>query len=49
MLGHLNEFETASMIQAALEKVYAEGKTLTGDVGGKAGTKAFAEAVIANL
>jgi isocitrate dehydrogenase (NAD+) len=49
MLYHLNEAETASKVQAAIEKVYAEGKTLTGDVGGKAGTKAFAEAVIAAL
>ena len=42
MLYHLNEPATAARVQAALEKVYAEGKTLTGDVGGKAGTKAFA-------
>jgi isocitrate dehydrogenase (NAD+) len=49
MLSHLNEGETADKVQAAIEKVYAEGKTLTGDVGGNAGTKAFAEAVIAAL
>src|SRR6202046_4124392 len=35
MLRHLNEDATAGRIQAAIEKVYAEGKTLTGDVGGK--------------
>ena len=49
MLNYIDEPETASKVQAAIEKVYAEGKTLTGDVGGKAGTKAFGEAVIAAL
>jgi isocitrate dehydrogenase (NAD+) len=49
MLDHLDETETAAMVQSALEKVYAEGKTLTGDVGGASGTKAFATAVIAAL
>jgi isocitrate dehydrogenase (NAD+) len=49
MLHHINESETANKVQAALEKVYAEGKTLTRDVGGSAGTKAFGEAVIAAL
>jgi isocitrate dehydrogenase (NAD+) len=49
MLYHLNEAETAEKVQSAIEKVYAEGRTLTGDVGGKAGTRAFAEAVIAAL
>ena len=49
MLYHLNEDETGAKVQAAIEKVYAEGKTLTGDVGGKAGTKAFGAAVIAAL
>lgn len=49
MLHHLNETETANKVQAALEKVYAEGKTLTRDVGGSAGTKAFGQAVIAAL
>lgn len=49
MLEYLNEPETAKKVQAAIEKVYAEGKTLTRDVGGSAGTKAFGEAVIAAL
>ncbi len=49
MLHHLNETETADKIQAALEKVYAEGKSLTRDVGGQTGTKAFSEAVVAAL
>jgi isocitrate dehydrogenase (NAD+) len=49
MLYHLNEPATAAKVQTALETVYAEGKTLTGDVGGTSGTKAFADAVIAAL
>ena len=49
MLHHINEDETAAMVQKALEKVYAEGKFLTRDVGGSVGTKAFGEAVIAAL
>src|SRR5580693_1587060 len=46
MLDHLDETEAANNIQSAIEKVYAEGKFLTRDVGGTAGTKAFAEAII---
>jgi isocitrate dehydrogenase (NAD+) len=49
MLLHLDEFETAEKVQKALEAVYAEGKTLTRDVGGQSGTKAFAEAVATAL
>ena len=49
MLHHLNETETANKVQSALEKVYAEGKSLTRDVGGRTGTKAFSEAIIAAL
>jgi isocitrate dehydrogenase (NAD+) len=46
MLHHLNEGATAERIQNAIEQVYREGKTLTRDVGGQAGTKAFADAVL---
>jgi len=49
MLHHINEDAAANKVQAALEAVYSEGKTLTRDVGGTAGTKAFADAVIAKL
>jgi isocitrate dehydrogenase (NAD+) len=49
MLHHIDESEAANKIQPALEKVYAAGKSLTRDVGGTAGTKAFAEAIIAAL
>ena len=49
MLHHIDETEAANKIQTALEKVYAEKTTLTRDVGGTAGTRAFADAVIAAL
>jgi isocitrate dehydrogenase (NAD+) len=49
MLDYLGEAEAAKKVQSAIEKVYAEGKTLTRDVGGNAGTKAFGEAVLAAL
>ncbi len=49
MLRHLDEDSMADAIQKAIEQVYAEAKTLTRDVGGQAGTRAFADAVIAAL
>ena len=49
MLDHLDETETAAKVQNALATAYAEGKSLTRDVGGSTGTKAFAEAVIAAM
>ena len=49
MLRHLDEDQAADRVQAAMEKVYLEKSGLTRDVGGKSGTKAFAEAVVAAL
>jgi len=49
MLHHLNEEAAANKVQTALETVYAERKTLTRDVGGKAGTSQFADAVLAAM
>jgi len=49
MLRHLGEPAAADKVQKALEKVYAEHKTLTRDVGGTAGTTQFADAVLAAL
>ena len=46
MLDYLNETAAARRIENALHKVYREGKTLTRDVGGKASTAEFTEAVI---
>jgi isocitrate dehydrogenase (NAD+) len=49
MLRYIDEVETADRVQAALEKVYIEKKTLTRDVGGTSGTKGFTAAVLAAL
>ncbi len=49
MLHHLGESSAAQRIQAALEKVYREGKHATRDLGGTAGTREFTDAVIAAL
>ena len=46
MLKHLGERERAMQIQTALEKVLAEGKVLTRDLGGQATTLDFTEAII---
>ena len=49
MLAHLGERDAAARLQGAVERVYADGRQLTGDVGGKASTSAFTDAVIASL
>ena len=49
MLHHLDEPATAKRVQAGIEAVYTEGKTLTRDVGGTSGTKAFADAIVAAM
>ena len=46
MLKHIDEREAADRIQSALEKILAEGKVLTRDLGGQANTIEFTEAVI---
>jgi isocitrate dehydrogenase (NAD+) len=49
MLHHIDEAAAADRLQAALERVYTEKKTLTRDVHGTAGTSAFADAVVAAM
>jgi isocitrate dehydrogenase (NAD+) len=49
MLDHLGERPAARRIEAALQKVYSEGKHLTQDVDGKATTNEFTDAVIGAL
>ncbi len=49
MLDHLGERVAAERIQGALIKVYRDAKHTTRDVGGKASTEEFADAVIAAL
>jgi isocitrate dehydrogenase (NAD+) len=49
MLDHLGERPAARRIETALQKVYSEEKHLTRDVGGKATTNEFTDAVIEAL
>jgi isocitrate dehydrogenase (NAD+) len=46
MLAHIGEREAAVKLQGAVERVYAEGRHLTRDVGGMAGTAEFTDAVL---
>jgi isocitrate dehydrogenase (NAD+) len=49
MLNYIHEEAIASKIKHAYNAVLSEGKTLTRDLGGTAGTEAFADALIARL
>ncbi|MDQ1390238.1 MAG: isocitrate dehydrogenase, partial [Acidobacteriaceae bacterium] len=49
MLRHLGEVDAATKIRNALEKVYRHHEKLTRDIGGKAGTSEFADAVIEEM
>jgi isocitrate dehydrogenase (NAD+) len=49
MLRHLGYPDTADRVERAVRDVIAEGETLTYDLGGTAGTSAFAGAVVERL
>ncbi|HEX4165976.1 MAG TPA: isocitrate/isopropylmalate dehydrogenase family protein [Bryobacteraceae bacterium] len=49
LLIHLNETQAAQKLQKAIEKVYLDGKHLTGDVGGTASAEEFTDAVLREL
>ena len=49
MLRHIGEHDAANRIDAAMTAVLAEKKQVTRDLGGTAGTKGFAEAIIVKL
>ena len=49
MLDHVGDTGRATQIRAALESVIREGRTVTRDLGGTAGTDQFADAIIAAL
>lgn len=49
MLRHLKETEAANRIEQALYRVLQEGKVRTYDLGGRAGTQEFAQAIVANM
>ncbi|HET7829231.1 MAG TPA: isocitrate/isopropylmalate dehydrogenase family protein [Candidatus Limnocylindrales bacterium] len=49
MLRHLGEQDAAERVENALRETIAEGRTVTYDLGGSAGTAAFADAIIDRL
>ncbi|MEO5965492.1 MAG: isocitrate/isopropylmalate family dehydrogenase, partial [Candidatus Limnocylindrales bacterium] len=49
MLRHLGEQLAAERVETALREVIAEGTHTTYDLGGHAGTRAFADAIIERL
>jgi isocitrate dehydrogenase (NAD+) len=49
MLEHLGESEASRRVRTALRGVLAEGRALTPDLGGKAGTIEVAEAIAAKV
>lgn len=49
MLRYIGEFEAANKIESAIAKVIKEGKNVTVDLGGTAGTVEFTEAVIKEM
>jgi isocitrate dehydrogenase (NAD+) len=49
MLEHLGEMEAASRVHKAVLAVLAEGKHVTRDLGGTAGTTQIAEAIASRV
>jgi len=49
MLEHLGEADAAARLEKAVSEVIAEGKNVTYDLGGTAGTKEIGDAIIAKL
>lgn len=49
MLKHLGEHSAAARVEAALDKIYREGEHLTRDLGGRATTNEFTDALIAAI
>src|ERR671923_1216319 len=49
MLRHLGETSAADAVESAVRSVIAEGTTVTYDLGGSAGTREYARAVVARL
>ncbi|BGP18812.1 hypothetical protein JCM10213_003467 [Rhodosporidiobolus nylandii] len=49
MLNHMGLHDAAAKIQNAALATIAEGKAITGDLGGKASTKQYTEAILAKL
>jgi isocitrate dehydrogenase (NAD+) len=49
MLAHIGERDASARLHIAIERAYADGRHLTRDVGGTAGTAEFTDAVIGGM
>jgi isocitrate dehydrogenase (NAD+) len=49
LLRHIGEQAAAERVEDAIRSVIAEGRTVTYDLGGSAGTREFAHAIVARL
>ena len=49
MLRHLGHVDAAERVETAVRDVIAEGSTVTHDLGGSAGTREFADAIVGRL
>jgi isocitrate dehydrogenase (NAD+) len=49
MLEHLNEHRASDRVVQAVRRVIAEGKTVTGDLGGTASTTQMTDAILAAM
>ena len=49
MLRHLGEQAAAQRVEDAIRAIIAEGRSVTYDLGGSAGTSEFADAIIERL
>jgi isocitrate dehydrogenase (NAD+) len=49
MLDHVGEQEKGARVRKAIDGALREDKVRTGDLGGRAGTKEFTQAVVARL
>ncbi|MBX3465824.1 MAG: isocitrate dehydrogenase (NAD(+)) [Planctomycetes bacterium] len=49
MLEHLGEADAAARVRRAVDRILGEGKTITGDLGGKASTDDYTAALIAAI
>jgi isocitrate dehydrogenase (NAD+) len=49
MLDHLKETDAAQRLERAIQDVIREGKQVTYDLGGTAGTREMGDAIIAKL
>ncbi|RPH31755.1 MAG: hypothetical protein EHM90_07010, partial [Chloroflexi bacterium] len=49
LLRHIGETEAGASVEAAVRDVIGEGRVMTADLGGSAGTRAYGQAVAARV